>query len=69
MPCTVCKCKIAKVMEFRYTCSGCNDVFCNSHLDWKYGHKCPGYERKLAEHHDKLVNGMPKVVNPVLYSL
>lgn len=69
MPCKVCQCKIIKVMEFRYTCSGCNEVFCEDHLDWVHGHKCSGYERKMAEQKEKLIGTMPKVVKPVLMSL
>jgi hypothetical protein len=69
MPCKVCGRKITKVMEFRYTCSGCNLLFCEKHLDFKFGHKCPGYEKKLEEHRKKLVNAMPKVEKPILFSL
>jgi hypothetical protein len=69
MACAVCGAKIIKVMEFRYTCSGCQGLFCAAHLDWAHGHKCSGYERKLAEHRQKLVNAMPKVEKPILFSL
>ncbi len=61
MPCIVCQRKIIKVMEFRYTCSGCDQIFCDKHLDWKFGHKCSGYEKKLKEHNDKLINIMPQI--------
>lgn len=69
MSCKVCQRKIIKAIEFRYTCSGCQGIFCDKHLEIKFGHQCSGYERKMAEQKEKLIGTMPKVVKPQILSL
>lgn len=53
-------------MEFRYLCSGCSNLYCEKHLDWKYGHTCSGYQLKIQSNHDKLIQKMPKITTAKL---
>jgi hypothetical protein len=60
--CTICSTKLPAFLDFRYECSGCQHLFCERHLDWRYGHVCPGAAEKFLKSRQKLSGKMHRVV-------
>lgn len=59
--CKMCGWKMPRFMEFRYRCTGCDKLHCDKHLDWRYGHKCPGAAEKFLKSRDNLSCQMPQI--------